>query len=55
MAQIQEKQLVVTLSKLTKNGDNKDLEISSEVLESLEAIVQELVGSDLVVEVTITN
>lgn len=53
MAQIVEEKIVVTISTITKNGavvlpDNK---INDELLQTLESVLQELVGEDVVVEV----
>jgi len=52
MAKIIEEIIVIKLSKLIKNSDNinHDL-VHSDILNGLEAVVQELVGTDIIVEV----
>lgn len=51
MAKIHEEVIVIKLSKLVKNTEDGGPLSNDEVLSSLETIVQELVGSDVVVEV----
>mgnify|MGYP003332745019 CR=1 FL=1 len=50
MAQIQEEKLVLTLSKLVKSNDSGEPILTQELIEQVEAIVQELVGKDVIVE-----
>jgi hypothetical protein len=52
MAKIHEELLVIKLSKLIKDNVHEQLQIASDDLKSnLETIVQELAGSDVIVEV----
>lgn len=52
MAKIVEEVIKVKLNKLVKNTDSLDVPLASdEVLSSLEQIVQELVGNDIIVEI----
>lgn len=52
MAKIQEELIVIKLSKLHKDADTLVSDIAgSEVVTGLEAVVQELVGSDVIVEI----
>lgn len=54
MAKIQETNLVIKLSKLVRDQTPGDgVELAAEIPESIEAIVQELVGQDVIVEVTV--
>jgi hypothetical protein len=54
MAKIKEQNIVITLSALVKNQDKADSStlVSDDILANLEAIVQELVGDSIVVEVS---
>jgi len=53
MAKIKEQNIVITLSALVKNQDKADSSlVSDDILANLEAIVQELVGDNIVVEVS---
>lgn len=53
MAKIHEEIIVIKLSKLVKDSDHPEQGTlaSADVSVSLEAVVQELVGSDVIVEV----
>ena len=48
MASMIEEVVVIKVSRLVKDGAVSDTALSKDVLESLEAVVQELVGSALV-------
>mgnify|MGYP003342873780 FL=1 len=50
MAKIIENVLVVRVSKLVKDGADQNL-IPQEIQEQIETVVQELIGSDVIVEV----
>lgn len=52
MAKIQEELIVVRLSKLVKDSDAGNTALASaEITANLEAVVQQLVGNDVIVEV----
>ena len=52
MAKIQEELIVIKLSKLHKDSQTQTSNLAGdEVIGGLEAVVQELVGSDVIVEV----
>jgi hypothetical protein len=51
MAKIHEELIVIKLSKLHKESQNVGTLASEETVANLEAIVQQLVGEDVVVEV----
>jgi hypothetical protein len=51
MAKIQEQHVVIALSKLKKDSDPDEILLPEEVLTSLEAVVQELVGDNVIVEI----
>jgi hypothetical protein len=54
MAKIYEQAVVIKLSKLIKNNDEvQDSLISTETLVALEQVAQELIGSDVIVEVEV--
>ena len=54
MAKIYEQAVVIKLSKLIKNNDEvQDSLISAETLAALEQVAQELIGSDVIVEVEV--
>ena len=57
MPKIQEETITVTLSKLIKNSDNptENPIVQTELLATLESVVQELIGDGIVVEVNISN
>jgi hypothetical protein len=50
MAKIHEEIIIIKLSKLVKDGDTAQ-EVSGELTSALEAVVQEMVGDSIVVEV----
>jgi len=51
MAKIQEQHVVIALSKLKKDSDPDEVLLPEEVATSLEAVVQELVGDGVIVEI----
>lgn len=51
MAKIHEEVLVIKLSKLVKNSQEENSMVNEEILTALEQVTQELVGTDIVVEV----
>lgn len=53
MAKIYEEAIVIKLSKLVKTNDNGHVTalVNAETLAALEQVAQELVGSDVVVEI----
>lgn len=51
MAKIQEEIVVIRLSKLVKDNTNADQITDSDFSQNVEALVQELVGDSVVVEV----
>lgn len=51
MARIEETVLVIKLSQLRKDNDNNDQTGYDELLPTIEEVVQQLVASDVVVEV----
>lgn len=51
MAKIQEQHIVIALSKLKKDSDPDEVLLPEEVAASLEAVVQELVGEGVIVEI----
>ena len=51
MAQIQTDTIVITFSKLVRQGAEETATVTDEVLASLEAVAQELVGDTVIVEV----
>lgn len=53
MAKIYEEAIVIKLSKLIKNNDEPTSLVNAETVAALEQVAQELVGSDIVVEVEI--
>jgi hypothetical protein len=56
MAKIQEELIVIKLSKLHKDSQQQTSSLSGDdVISGLEAVVQELVGSDVIVEVIQDN
>lgn len=56
MAKIQEELIVIKLSKLHKDSQTHTTNLAGEeVIGGLEAVVQELVGSDVIVEVIQDN
>lgn len=56
MAKIQEELIVIKLSKLHKDSQTQTSNLASEdIIGGLEAVVQELVGADVIVEVIQDN
>jgi|MGYP000048937022 hypothetical protein len=56
MAKIQEELIVIKLSKLHKDSQTQTSNLAGDdVVQGLEAVVQELVGSDVIVEVMQDN
>ena len=51
MAKIHEEIIVIKLSKLVKNDQTAGALVGQETVAALEAVVQELVGADIIVEV----
>lgn len=51
MAKLQEEVLVIKVSKLLKDNENTTEIISNDVLQSLEAVVEELAGAGTLVEI----
>jgi hypothetical protein len=51
MAKIQEELIVIKLSKLRKDSDNQVALASEDIVAGLEQVAQELVGSDVIVEI----
>ncbi len=51
MAKVHTEVIVVKMSKLVKDSDNRTVLASDEVKTSIEAIVQELVGDQIVIEI----
>jgi hypothetical protein len=53
MAKLQEDVLTIKLSRLIKDSDNVGTNLSPELVASLEAVVQELAGAGVLVEIDI--
>jgi len=54
VAKIQEEQITIKLSKLVKSSDTPQSDmISSDIISALEQVVQELVGDNIIVEISI--
>jgi len=51
MAKIHEELIVIKVSKLHKDTENVGILVGEEIATNLEAVVQQLVGDDVVVEV----
>jgi hypothetical protein len=51
MAKIHEELIVIKISKLHKDSTSVDVLVGDETVANLEAVVQQLVGDDVVVEV----
>jgi hypothetical protein len=51
MATIIKREVVITCSKLVKDNQTASINLPEGFIENLEAIVQELIGDDLIVEV----
>lgn len=50
MAQIIEETIVISLSQIAKDGEGAEAVSNAELLTTLEAVVQEIVGNKVVVE-----
>ena len=55
MARIHEEIITIKISKLVRNDGDCGKLADQEIVQSLEAVVQELVGSDVIVEITDSN
>ena len=58
MAKIQEEVIVITVSRLLKKNETGEIILNEDLLNSIEEVVQELVGTatgDAIVEVTTGN
>jgi|TARA_R110000868_G_scaffold173921_2_gene410356 hypothetical protein len=53
MAKLQEDVLTIKLSRLIKDSDDVGTNLSPELVQSLEAVVQELAGAGVLVEINI--
>ena len=53
MAKLHEEVIVVKVSKLLKDTDEASVLLNAGILESLEAVVQELAGAGTLVEITV--
>jgi hypothetical protein len=53
MAKLQEEVLVVKVSKLLKDSDSQEELLSEDTLQNLEAVLQQLVGSGALIEISI--
>jgi hypothetical protein len=53
MAKLQEDVLVIKVSKLVKDSDSTSSVITEEFLASVEAVIAELAGADVLVELSI--
>lgn len=51
MAKVHEEVIVITVSKLVKNNESPGMLLTEEIGAALEQVAQELLGSDVVVEV----
>lgn len=51
MAKLHEEIIVIKVSKLLKDAENTETIMSPEVVNSLEAVIQELAGSNILVEI----
>jgi len=52
MAKLQEDTLVIKISKLIKDSDTAGTALNEDLITSLEAVVQELAGAGVLVEIT---
>lgn len=52
MAKIHEEVIVITVSKLVKNDENPGSLLTEDIGTALEQVAQELLGTDVVVEIT---
>jgi hypothetical protein len=53
MAKIIEQHAIVKFSKISKDSDSSTTVVDPEVLQSLEQVIQEIVGDSIVVELSI--
>ena len=53
MSQHQEEAMVIKVSKLLRDGDAKETILTSELVASIEEVIQELVGEGSLVEIII--
>ena len=53
MAKLQEDVLTIKISKLIKDSDESGTVLSEELITSLEAVVQELAGTGILVEIDV--
>lgn len=53
MAKLQEEVLVVKVSKLLKDSDAESAILTTDIVASLEAVVQELAGANTLVEIQV--
>jgi hypothetical protein len=51
MAKIYQEAITILISKLIKDGQEITSIVDNEILQSLESVAQELIGSDVVIEV----
>lgn len=51
MARLNSKQLVIKVSKLQKDNEEDDMILGPETIAQLEAIISELVGAGIIVEI----
>lgn len=51
MAKLQTESITITLSKIIKNNEKEQVIISAELIESLEAVIAELAGTNVTVEI----
>lgn len=51
MAKIHQEEITILISKLIKDGQEINSIVDNEILQSLESVAQELIGSDVVIEV----
>jgi hypothetical protein len=51
MAKIHEEALVIKLSKIFKDNDDATSALTADTIAAIEQVVQELVGSDVIVEI----
>jgi len=51
MARLNTTQILIKVSKLQKDNEDDDILVGSETLGQLEAIITELIGTDIIVEI----
>lgn len=52
MAKLQEDVLVIKISKLVKDSDEQGTSLTEELITSLEAVIEQLAGAGVLVEIT---